>query len=182
MPAASRPATSPWTKPSAGTRRTRWSSASARIRPCCRTPIRPGSDFEKIKWTPGIYDSVSLIFCDNPLIETVQVAPRIAAGEIVVQTRSKNRGAAAVDRFAGAHGQDLERRRAGGRLRAGNRFARSRRGEGRHADDHDSRRPPVVAGGSVPVRGRIQHRRRLASRRASACASSASTPPRSAPT
>ena len=29
-----------------------------------------GSDFEKIKWTPGIYDSVSVIFCDNPLIES----------------------------------------------------------------------------------------------------------------
>jgi hypothetical protein len=51
-----------------------------------------GSDFEKIKWTPGIYDSVSLSFCDNPVIETIQVAPRIATGEIVVQTRVKNYG------------------------------------------------------------------------------------------
>lgn len=49
-----------------------------------------GSDFEKIKWTPGIYDSVSLIACDNPLIETVQVAPRIADGTILVQTRLQN--------------------------------------------------------------------------------------------
>lgn len=49
-----------------------------------------GSDFEKIKWTPGIYDSVSVIFCENPLIETVQVAPRLAAGEIVVQTQIRN--------------------------------------------------------------------------------------------
>lgn len=53
-----------------------------------------GSDFEKIKWTPGIYDSVSLIYCDNPAIDTLQVAPRIASGEIVVQTRLKNRGTA----------------------------------------------------------------------------------------
>ncbi len=53
-----------------------------------------GSDFEKIKWTPGIYDSVSLIFCDNPVIETLQVAPRIATSEIVVQTRVKNHGGA----------------------------------------------------------------------------------------
>ncbi len=53
-----------------------------------------GSDFEKIKWTPGIYDSVSLIYCDNPAIEALQVAPRIATGEIVVQTRVKNHGAA----------------------------------------------------------------------------------------
>jgi len=49
-----------------------------------------GSDFEKIKWTPGIYDSVSLMFCENPLIETVQVAPRLAAGEIVVQSQIRN--------------------------------------------------------------------------------------------
>lgn len=49
-----------------------------------------GSDFEKKKWTPGIYDSVSLIFCDNPAIETLQVAPRIATREVVVQTRLKN--------------------------------------------------------------------------------------------
>ncbi len=51
-----------------------------------------GSDFEKIKWTPGIYDSVSIVYADNPAIETVQVAPRIASGEIVVQTRVRNYG------------------------------------------------------------------------------------------
>ncbi len=53
-----------------------------------------GSDFEKIKWTPGIYDRVSLIYCDNPAIETLQIAPRIATGEVVVQTRVKNHSAA----------------------------------------------------------------------------------------
>ena len=51
-----------------------------------------GSDFEKIKWTPGIYDSVSVFFCENPVIETVQVAPRIASSEFVVQTKVKNHG------------------------------------------------------------------------------------------
>jgi hypothetical protein len=51
-----------------------------------------GSDFEKIKWTPGIYDCVSLVFCNNPVIETVQVAPRVAGSEVVVQTRVSNRG------------------------------------------------------------------------------------------
>ena len=51
-----------------------------------------GSDFEKIKWTPGIYDSVSLIFCENPLIETIQVAPRLATSEALVQTKVKNCG------------------------------------------------------------------------------------------
>jgi len=60
-----------------------------------------GSDFEKIKWTPGIYDSVSLIFCDNPVIETVQVAPRLAASEIVVQTVVKNYGASPVSTTLG---------------------------------------------------------------------------------
>ena len=58
-----------------------------------------GSDFEKIKWTPGIYDSVSVSFCDNPLIESVQVAPRVAASEIVVQTEITNCGAAPVSAF-----------------------------------------------------------------------------------
>ena len=53
-----------------------------------------GSDFEKIKWTPGIYDSVSVIYCNNPVIETIQVAPRIASSEVVVQTKVKNHGAA----------------------------------------------------------------------------------------
>jgi len=52
-----------------------------------------GSDFEKIKWTPGIYDSVSLIFCDHPRIESIQVAPRIGKGEITVQTKLRNGGA-----------------------------------------------------------------------------------------
>ena len=51
-----------------------------------------GSDFEKIKWTPGIYDDVSLIFCDNPLIQSVQVAPRIATSEVMVQTTLENCG------------------------------------------------------------------------------------------
>ncbi|MHB8862023.1 MAG: glycoside hydrolase family 2 TIM barrel-domain containing protein [Pirellulaceae bacterium] len=49
-----------------------------------------GSDFEKIKWTPGIYDSVSLICCDNPLIETIQIAPHVDRNELTVQTRVKN--------------------------------------------------------------------------------------------
>ncbi len=38
--------------------------------------VNAGTDFEKNRWTPGIYDSVSLALADNPVIETVQVAPR----------------------------------------------------------------------------------------------------------
>jgi len=48
--------------------------------------VPTGTDQEKYKWTPGIYDSVALDFSDNPVIETVQVAPRLAASEIVLQT------------------------------------------------------------------------------------------------
>jgi beta-galactosidase len=53
-----------------------------------------GTDGEKSVWTPGIYDSVSLLLADNPAIESLQVAPRIDKSEIVVQTRLKNRGPA----------------------------------------------------------------------------------------
>jgi beta-galactosidase len=53
-----------------------------------------GTDGEKPVWTPGIYDSVSLLLADNPVIESVQVAPRIDKAEIVVQTRLKNLGPA----------------------------------------------------------------------------------------
>ena len=55
-----------------------------------------GSDFEKIKWTPGIYDSVSVIVCDNPVIETIQIAPHVDRGEITVQTCITNHGSQAV--------------------------------------------------------------------------------------
>jgi hypothetical protein len=49
-----------------------------------------GSDFEKIKWTAGIYDSVAVWFCDNPLIKVIQVAPRILDNEVLVQTTLQN--------------------------------------------------------------------------------------------
>ncbi|MBU4400417.1 MAG: hypothetical protein KKE86_13915 [Planctomycetes bacterium] len=52
------------------------------------------NDGEKEVWTPGIYDSVSLRTADNPVIENVQVAPRIGKSEILVQTRLKNFGPA----------------------------------------------------------------------------------------
>ncbi|MBM3333172.1 hypothetical protein FJY63_00770 [Candidatus Sumerlaeota bacterium] len=65
--------------------------------PAALPPSVPaGTDFEKRKWTPGIYDSVSLFLCDNPVIETVQVSPRIAPPAIIVQTKIKNHGKAAT--------------------------------------------------------------------------------------
>jgi len=45
-----------------------------------------GTDFEKNRWTPGIYDDVSLMAMNNPVISTVQVAPQLAASSILVQT------------------------------------------------------------------------------------------------
>lgn len=56
--------------------------------------VPTGTDFEKNKWIPGIYDNVLLYLSDNPVIETIQVAPRINPPEIVVQTQVKNYGPA----------------------------------------------------------------------------------------
>jgi len=53
-----------------------------------------GSDGEKGPWTPGIYDEVELRLADNPTIEEIQIAPRIATSQAVVQTRVKNYGPA----------------------------------------------------------------------------------------
>jgi hypothetical protein len=55
-----------------------------------------GTDFEKLKWTPGIYDEVDLLLADAPLVESVQVAPRVAASEILVETRLRNPAPAPV--------------------------------------------------------------------------------------
>ena len=52
-----------------------------------------GTDFEKNRWTPGIYDSVSLLLSDNATIETIQIAPKVNPSEIVVQTTLRNYGA-----------------------------------------------------------------------------------------
>jgi beta-galactosidase len=61
--------------------------------PLALPPTVPtGIDTEKIRWTPGIYDDVSLILGDNPIIETLQVAPRINSSDILVQTVIKNYG------------------------------------------------------------------------------------------
>jgi hypothetical protein len=54
--------------------------------------VSAGTDFEKIRWTPGIYDSVSIALSDNSVIESVQVAPRISDSSIVIQTALRNFG------------------------------------------------------------------------------------------
>ena len=55
-----------------------------------------GTDFEKLKWTPGIYDEVDVLLADAPLVDSVQVAPRIAASEILVETKLRNPGTTPV--------------------------------------------------------------------------------------
>jgi hypothetical protein len=54
--------------------------------------VPTGTDLEKLKWTPGIYDRVTLFLSGNPVIETVQVAPRIHPPGILVQTVLRNQG------------------------------------------------------------------------------------------
>src|SRR5262252_7146224 len=52
--------------------------------------VSGGTDFEKLRWTPGIYDDVSLALSENPAIENVQVAPKIADSSVLVQTALHN--------------------------------------------------------------------------------------------
>jgi hypothetical protein len=52
--------------------------------------VSEGTDFEKNRWTPGIYDDVSLIAMDNPVIGNVQVAPNINTSQVLVQTELHN--------------------------------------------------------------------------------------------
>src|SRR6202140_1773301 len=54
--------------------------------------VSGGTDFEKSRWTPGIYDNVSVALSENPAIESVQVAPKIADSSIIVQTSLRNFG------------------------------------------------------------------------------------------
>ena len=52
--------------------------------------VSGGTDYEKLRWTPGIYNNVSLTLSENPVIESVQVAPKIADSSILVQTSLRN--------------------------------------------------------------------------------------------
>lgn len=49
-----------------------------------------GTDLEKRKWTPGIYDDVSVIACNNPYIEILQIAPDINKSMVRVQAKLIN--------------------------------------------------------------------------------------------
>jgi uncharacterized protein (DUF362 family) len=58
--------------------------------------VSAGTDFEKNRWTPGIYDSVSLALSGDPAIESIQVAPSRDLRSIAVQTKLRNHGAQPV--------------------------------------------------------------------------------------
>jgi beta-galactosidase len=58
--------------------------------------VSAGTDFEKNRWTPGIYDSVSLALSDNPAIAEVQVAPSRDLQSVTVQTKVRNHAAQPV--------------------------------------------------------------------------------------
>src|SRR3984893_15346138 len=49
--------------------------------------VSAGTDFEKNRWTPGIYDDVSVMLSGDPVISTVQVAPHLDPRQIEVQTK-----------------------------------------------------------------------------------------------
>ncbi len=49
-----------------------------------------GTDFEKNRWTPGIYDDVSLMTMSNPVISVVQAAPQLSTSSVLVQTELHN--------------------------------------------------------------------------------------------
>jgi hypothetical protein len=52
--------------------------------------VSQGTDFEKNRWTPGIYDDVALMAMNNPVISNVQVAPQLAASSALIQTVLRN--------------------------------------------------------------------------------------------
>ena len=56
--------------------------------------VMTGGDGEKEFWTPGIYDSVSVLLSGDLVIDSVQVAPHIQSSEILVETELTNHGAA----------------------------------------------------------------------------------------
>ena len=142
--------------------------------------VSQGTDFEKNRWTPGIYDDVKLMAMDNPVISQVQAAPQLATSSVLVQTELHNYSDHAIT--------TKSRNRSFEWKSAQQRLAQSR-SEGdlarRRNEDRDANRPapqgsPVDPRRSVPLPGRRPNDGDQ-SRRASACASSASTPRPSAP-
>ncbi len=89
------------------TRNIRWSSTNDLVIRIGAHPgvlpenVSQGTDFEKNRWTPGIYDDVNLLVMNNPAIANVQVAPQLATSTILVQAELHNY----ADRALSAHVQ-----------------------------------------------------------------------------
>lgn len=66
-------------------------------RECLPEGMPTGWDFEKYRYIPGIYDSVSLLLCDGPRIVNVQCVPDLDAKRVrlLVELRGGTRPAAA---------------------------------------------------------------------------------------
>ncbi len=65
--------------------------------------VSQGTDFEKNRWTPGIYDDVTLVTMNNPVITTVQVAPRLEQSEAVIRTELHNYSSEAISTTVTQH-------------------------------------------------------------------------------
>ena len=132
-------------------------------RPYCPTTIPPGRDFEKIKWTPGIYDSVSLIFCDNPRHRNHPGRAAHRDGRrSMVQTRLKNYGSAPAVTALGPKCEDLEKGQKSAARQAGAVVAAVTLDPGEEKVVTQTmaipQRPALVARRPVPVCGRDQAR------------------------
>ncbi len=79
------------------TRAIHWNAANVVVIRIGALPknVSEGTDFEKNRWTPGIYDDVSLMTMADPVISSVQVAPQLAnpgnpVASALVQTELQN--------------------------------------------------------------------------------------------
>ena len=120
--------------------------------------VASGWDFEKVRYIPGIFDSVELILSGTPNIVRVQVAPEIASQTIRVQAVVRNAGPKIQRATAlqGARGA-LRKARRRGQFGAGH-ARRQCRANSRGADSN-SPLPAVVAGRPFPLRVGSEHRR-----------------------
>ena len=108
-----------------------------------------GFDFEKARYIPGIFDSVSLALSGTPRIENVQVAPDIAGQRAKVRVYLDGSQATGVEveireAKSGPARRQRRRERGGGRPRMGR-------------DRPDRGLPSVVAGRPVPLPRRRTH-------------------------
>ena len=122
--------------------------------------VSAGTDFEKNRWTPGIYDSVSLALSDNPAIETVQVAPSRDLDSITVQTKVRNHSSqpVAFSLTQAVHGWKSDAVVASAPAMQFRLAAREERTVTQKIAD--ARREVVDAGTAESSRARNRHRRR----------------------